>query len=53
MARTTYTEPADFIPEEIRKKLKLGEYNDDIPDREVDEKAKNNQQFRDYINRRD
>ena len=27
-----YIEPADYIPEEIRKKYKLGEYKDDCDD---------------------
>ncbi len=27
-----YVEPADYIPEEIRKELGLGEYNDGVQD---------------------
>ena len=26
MAKATYTEPNDYIPKELRKKYKLGEY---------------------------
>ena len=26
MAKTTYTEPADYFPKELRKQYKLGEY---------------------------
>ena len=51
--RISYQEPADYFPEEIRKKLKLGEYDDDTPDREENERDKNNQQFRDYVNKKD
>ena len=30
--KTAYIEPADYFPEEIRKKCKLGEYNEDPED---------------------
>ena len=44
--KNKYTEPVDFIPKEIRKKLKLGEFAEN-PDQE---KAKANKEIRDYVN---
>ncbi len=35
-AEVKYAEPADYIPEEIRKKFRLGEYNDEFQDDEDD-----------------
>ena len=29
MKRTNYKEPSEYIPKEIRKKLKLGEFSDE------------------------
>lgn len=31
--RIAYIEPADYIPEELRKEYKLGEYNDDFEEK--------------------
>lgn len=39
-----YTEPDDYIPEEIRKKLKLGEYA------EEEDNQKTNENIRKYVN---
>ena len=36
MAQKIHIEPADYIPEEIRKKFGLGEYNDEFQDDEDD-----------------
>lgn len=57
MKKKQYVEPSDFFPKEIRKKFKLGEYNDEV--NEADTKAKKeqrdkeNKEFRDYVNKRD
>ncbi|MCR5212184.1 MAG: hypothetical protein K6C41_06500 [Lachnospiraceae bacterium] len=40
MKKTTYSEPADYIPKDIREKLKLGEFNDDNkPEKEAKKKT--------------
>ena len=47
MDKTKYTEPTEYIPKEIRKKLKLGEFA------ETKEPEKNrdlNKDFRDFVN---
>jgi len=43
--KVTYKEPTDYIPEDVRKELKLGEY----AEQEEDE----NTRFRDYVNSND
>lgn len=48
MSKTNYTEPKDFIPEEIRKKHKLGEYYEEEPEKK--ENRDLNKEFRDYVN---
>ena len=50
MAKTNYTEPVDFIPEDIRKKYGLGEYNTDETPAEKDEKRDLNNKIRDFVN---
>lgn len=50
MKREKYTEPSDYIPKEIRKELKLGEFAEDEKEKE---KRDLNKQFRDYVNKRD
>lgn len=49
MKRAKYTEPTDFIPEDIRKELKLGEYAEEQEDEEQ-ERAKENKELRKIIN---
>ena len=40
MEKVTYSEPAEYIPKEIRKKYKLGEYAEKETDKEKTEKKK-------------
>ncbi len=35
MKKINYSEPSDYIPEEIRKELGLGEYNKDTDEEET------------------
>ena len=49
MANKPYREPTDFIPEAIRKKHKLGEYNDDLLYPEEKEDKKTNKKIRDFV----
>lgn len=44
-----YKEPNDFIPKDIRKKYKLGEFAED-EQKQKEEKDKLNKDFRDYVN---
>ena len=52
--KVQYSEPAGYIPEYIRKELKLGEYSPeadlgkDKPKKQRDAKAEN-EAFRDYV----
>ncbi len=39
--KVVYREPTDFIPEDIRKELKLGEYNDEFDDEETQNERDN------------
>lgn len=39
--KVVYQEPTDFIPEDIRKELKLGEYNDELNDEETQNERDN------------
>lgn len=48
--KTTYVEPADYFPKEIRKKWKLGEYAED---EKKAERKKENKEFRDYVKNKD
>lgn len=49
MNKAKYSEPDDYIPKDVRKRLKLGEYAED--EKAADEKKKaENQAFRDYVN---
>ena len=43
-----YKEPDDFIPKDIRKKYKLGEFAED-EQKQKEEKDKLNKDFRDYV----
>ena len=55
MAKEKYIEPVDFIPKDIRKKLKLGEYNDEVYPQEDSKKKENrdlNKKIRDYVNKK-
>lgn len=47
MRNSKFTEPDDYIPKEIRKELKLGEFAEDEKEKE-DKKL--NKEFRDYVN---
>lgn len=48
MAKTKYKEPSNYIPKDIRKKLKLGEFAEG---EKAEEKNRDlNKEFRDYIN---
>lgn len=46
--KAKYTEPTDYIPEDIRKKLKIGEYAE--PDKEEKEKRDLNKKLRNFVN---
>lgn len=48
MAKTKYTEPSDYIPKDIRKELKLGEFADE---KKAKENRDLNKKFRDYVNK--
>ena len=37
--RKPYVEPEDYIPEELRKKYKLGEYNEDVEQEEPEQET--------------
>lgn len=43
--RVVYSEPTEFIPKEVRKKFKLGEFAEP----EEQEKEKANKEIRDYV----
>ncbi len=47
MKKTPYTEPVDFIPKDIRKKMKIGEFAEEQP-RGNDSKI-TNEEFREYV----
>ena len=49
MAKTKYTEPTEYIPKEIRKELKIGEFAED-KEKKTDNKRDLNKEFRDYVN---
>ena len=51
MSKEKYTEPSDYFPKSVRKEAKIGEFAED--DKKKKEKEKENQQFRDYVNKRD
>ena len=48
--REKYVEPNDYIPEDILKELKLGEFAED--ENTEKEKERANQDIRDYVNRK-
>lgn len=56
MARKPYVEPVSYIPEEIRKKNKVGEFNEEGMKKAEEFFGKNksnekaNQQIRDFVN---
>lgn len=49
-----YVEPVDFFPKELRKKFKVGEFNDQTngaaENKANAEKQKTNKAIRDYVN---
>lgn len=52
MKKNKYTEPTDYIPKEIRKKLKIGEFDDEpVKNNKKDEKERSisNEEFRKYL----
>lgn len=53
--KTKYTEPTDFIPKEIRKEMKIGEYDDTAKKGKKDNKERSvsNEEFRKYLNSED
>lgn len=55
MSKEKYTEPSSYFPESVRKKAKIGEFADEETKKKEKEKEKEdlNQQFRDYVNKRD
>lgn len=53
MAQVKYTEPSDYIPKEIRKKLKLGEYAEDEKETEAKKEERDaNDKIRNYVQRK-
>lgn len=51
MKRAKYTEPDDYIPKDIRKELKIGEFAEDEKDKkENNERTVSNKEFRDWVN---
>jgi len=52
MAKAKYTEPSDYIPKDIRKELKLGEFAEEEQEEEKRVKEKVNKDIKDYINRK-
>lgn len=52
MAKTSYKEPMDFFPEDVRKEFGLGEYNTDVAPAEEskDQERDLNKKIRDYVN---
>ena len=48
--KTKYTEPSEYIPKEIRKKLKLGEFAEDKEEKKPENERELNKAFRDYVN---
>ena len=53
--RKPYVEPVNYIPEEIRRKNKVGEFNEEGKTKAEElfgklEKDKANKQIRDYVN---
>lgn len=51
MSRLTYVEPEDYIPEDLRKKYKLGEYAEEEEPTE-EEKEQANNEIRNFVNRK-
>ena len=53
--KTKYPEPTDFIPKEIRKEMKIGEYDDTAKKGKKDNKERSvsNEEFRKYLNSED
>lgn len=51
MKRAKYVEPDDYIPVEIRKKLKLGEFAEEAAEEEKSDAKKDvsNEDFRDFV----
>ncbi len=47
--KTSYQEPADFFPKELRKELKMGEYAEDESEKK---KKDENKAFRDFVNKK-
>lgn len=51
MKKNKYTEPTDFIPKDIRKKAKIGEFNDDMDKnkKEKKERSISNEEFKKWL----
>lgn len=47
--KVVYSEPDDYIPDEIQRKNKVGKYAE-LPSKEETEKRELNKKFRDYVN---
>lgn len=50
MKKPKYVEPADYFPASLRKEFGLGEYAEDTEEEE--KRAKENKDFRDYVNKK-
>ena len=48
MAKAKYTEPTDYIPKEIRKELKIGEFAEEEK-KEPEKKKDLNKEIRDFV----
>lgn len=53
MKRAKYTEPADYIPKDVRKELKLGEFAEEEKTKETKEKREANKAIRNFVNGKD
>lgn len=51
IVRAKYVEPKDYIPEEIRKELKIGEYAEEkgAEEKANPKKEVSNEEFRDFV----
>jgi hypothetical protein len=49
MKKIAYKEPADYFPEEIRKKYKLGEYSEDDLGNAKTERDQANKDLRNFV----
>lgn len=49
MKRAKYTEPTDFIPKDIRKEFKIGEFAENAEKKDKKERSISNEEFRNYV----